>query len=753
MEEKQKENKEFSLKQRFLLQTYRIQQLTRAWIIRKKQFVLSILDTFYFQALVFTILLCIGHYIFSVHGLSFNEDQLVSLGLAVASIIGASIAIVFSFSTFILQSTADLFSTQYLNKFIQDKNEKYIFWSLVALTFASVVIPVFALTVTFEILLGILFIAFLLIYSLYKQLRQRINPETTLNKIKGDAIYQLRYARRELEKQAKIQNKIYEEEEREEKLTLAIQYKAYPQWNSATLENVKYLYEIGLRLLSKNEINSFNLTLKYIHDVYLEHLRLRSEQIMCVPASFWGTYTFEDENFTSSILEYLESISHRLIQEKRKENIYYFFTIYESLLVAALQFKYADRNMYNQGENPIMNLVLGYYIGFIDKLTESNERDWIWESLKSLTKVSNGVIGTGYNHFNHNQINDVIDRIIVHCVKNNQPESLIKQAVSVYLSQAKAGWNQYPDEEIFWKDLFKGLKKSTLALAISSEMNLTSSELYLGFNTWLTTVCNAVVGLEEGEEKEKAFSHFILLLERWSDYLLDFARATGLENKQMGLQIIQAVDCNLRLIYFLDNKFEKDISDLYRTQMNILSWYFHGVESVDNSHLFNLERIQETLVNEVRNNLNEQVFDSKFAIELYIQLVKNHFDKVSLGHGYNHPRIIKKLVYLGLLFQKCGKDTAELVALIDNLNKRYIILNQDHWKMKGNHPTLSGPDMHQLCKELHELETDLFSYNRIVNHGAKMILRHEITQEIWDEFVAKIKWCEGVEYTTVSSFA
>jgi hypothetical protein len=61
--------------------------------------------------------------------------------------------------------------------------------------------------------------------------------------------------------------------------------------------------------------------------------------------------------------------------------------------------------------------------------------------------------------------------------------------------------------------------------------------------------------------------------------------------------------------------------------------------------------------------------------------------------------------------------------------------------------------MHQLCKELHELETDLFSYNRIVNHGAKMILRHEITQEIWDEFVAKIKWCEGVEYTTVSSFA
>lgn len=754
MDEKQNENKEFSPKQRFLLHFYRTQQLVHAWLLRQKRLAVETLDTFYFHTLIFVLLLCSTHYALELRDIHFNEDQLLNVGLAVAGVIGASIAIVFSFSTFILQSTADLFSTQFLNKFIQDKNEKYIFWSLVVLTFAAAIVPVFTFSETFEILLGILFLAFLLIYSLYKQLRQRINPETTLDKIKSDAFYHIQYTRRQFEKQASIQNRIYAQEqaEREEKLTLAFQYKAYPQWSAPTLENVKYLYEIGLRLLSKNEINSFNLTLKYIHDVYLEHLRLRSGQIMCVPANFWGTYTFEDENFTSSILEYLESISHRLIQEKRKENIYYLLTVYESILGSALQFKYADQNIYNQGENPILSLVLGYYIGYVDKLTESNERDWIWESLKSLTKVSNGVLGNGYSHFNHNQINDVIDRIVLHCLKNKQPEGLTKQAVSVYLSQAKVGWNQYPDEEIFWQDLFKGLKKSTLALSISSEMNLTSSELYLGFNEWLSLACNAVVELEEGEEKQKAFDNFISLLERWSDYLLDFARATGLENKQMGLQLIQAVDCNLRLIYFLNNKFDKDISDLYRTQMNILSWYFHNVESVDSSHLFNLELVQATLINEVRNNLNEQVFDPKFSIELYVQLVKNHFDKVSLGHGYNHPRVIKKLVHLGLLFQKYEKETTELVTLIDSLNKRYIILNQDFWKMKEEHPTLSGPTMHQLCAELHELENDLFSYNRHINHGAKMILKQEITQQVWDEFVAKIEWCKDIKYETRSSF-
>ncbi len=749
MDDTQNDNTKLSLKQGFLIRYYRLLQWVRIKRLKMWRVAHSAFDTFYFQSLIFTILLCVVHELLLVFEVALTQEQLQSIGLTVAGVIGASIAIVFSFSTFILQSTADLFSTQYLNKFIEDKNEKYIFWSLVALTFGSALIPIFTIPATLEILLGILFVAFLLIYSLYKQLRQRINPETTLGKIKHDAFHQLQYVRRELEGQAKIQNKIYKYEKDKDKLTLAIQYKAYPQWKTLALENVKYLFEIGLRLLSKNEINSFNLTLKYIHDVYFEHLRLRSGHIMCVPAGFWGTYTFEDENFTSSILEYLESIGLRLIQEKRKENIYYLLSVYESILVTVQQFQYANSSIYTRGENPIFSLILGYYIGFLDALTNTNERDWIWESLKSLSKVSNAIVSREYSHFNHNQINDVIDRTIVHCIKSGQPESLVKQAVSIYLDQIRIGWNQNADHEIFWQDLFKGLKKSTAALAISSEMNLTSSELYIGFNTWMTVVCNTLVGLEDGVDKQKACDDFVSLLNRWSDYLLDFARATGLENKQVGLQIIQAVDCNLHIIYQLNNHFDTDFKDLYRTQFNILSWYFQNVESVDESFLFNLDNIQETLLREINDNLSEEVFNPEPAIKLYIRLVEQHFEKVSLGHGYNHPRVIEKLVHLGLVLHKYGKDVTSLVGLIEYLNKKYLILNQTYFKFKEQNPDLMGPNTYQLCKELHELEEDLFSYNSGMMHGAKMILRSEISKEVWDEFTAKIKYCEGVTYTTV----
>jgi hypothetical protein len=144
-------------------------------------------------------------------------------------------------------------------------------------------------------LVFILLLAFYLIYALYKELRERTNPETTLKTIKDDAINQLKSINKKLKRQANIQNKIFKYEGENKDFCLDIQYKSNQHWKVIILEDIKYLYEIGLRLLSKNEINSFNLTLKYIHDIYLKHLELRNDNFIRIPADFWGTYTFDDE--------------------------------------------------------------------------------------------------------------------------------------------------------------------------------------------------------------------------------------------------------------------------------------------------------------------------------------------------------------------------------------------------------------------------------------------------------------------------
>lgn len=747
----EKIDKKFTLKQKVVIFFYKSSQYIYNDWLRTKERLIKIVDSFLFYALIYSIFLFIFQKILLEFNIIISDEHLYSLGFAIAGIIGASIAIIFSFSTFILQSTADLFSTQYLNKFIQDKKEKYFFWLLVALTIFAFLTPIFIKYSAPEILVTILFVAFYLIYSLYNELRTRINPETTLTKIRNDAVKRLSKANKELKKHAHIQNKIFEYENESKNLSLAIQYKSNANWNLFILEDIKYLYEIGLRLLSKNEINSFNLTLKYIHDIYLYHLSLRNGHIIRLPASFWGTYTFDDEGFTAKVLEYLESLSNRVIQEKRKENIYYLLSVYENLVTTSQSIKFADKNIGAQGENPILNLILAYYIGLIEKLANTKENDWIWESVKSVSRISNALLMNNYNYFVYSQINQIINKLTVACISEKQ-EAFLKEIVNIYLNQVKITWNKYSDNAILWNDLFKELKKTTLILSLSGNINLSVSELYIDFHTWQVAVINSIFKITDNDKQKESLDSYMEFMEKWSDFLLDFSRDVGLEDKQVGLPIIQSVENNLRILYGIKQKFDLDLTNIYETQFNTLSWYFHKTEKVDESFLFNFEQVQEILLREINDNLKEKIFDIKGVTDLYIRLTKQHFEKVSIGYGYNHPRVIEKLICLGLILNKYKVDITDILKLIDQLNTKYLELNKEYFELKKKEPNLMGPDEYQLCKEIYDLGNDLLSYNSGMIMGIKQILKQEIDKSEWDDFIGKIKYCEGVEYKTVSQF-
>ncbi len=586
-------NRQFTLKQKIFLYYYRSRQYFnnkwRSGRRRAKKFI----DSFLFYLILFSILISFIHKFLN---LAISEENLYNLGFATAGIIGASIAIIFSFSTFILQSTADLFSTQYLNKFIEDTKERIFFWLLVFLTIVSFFIPVFLKRYVLEVLITVLFFAFYLIYSLYKELRKRINPETTLAKIKNDAIRQLEKINKELRRQSDIQNKIFEYKEENKRLSLDVQYKANVNWHLEILKDVKYLFEIGLRLLAKNEINSFNLSLRYIRDIYLKHLDLRNGYFIRMPASIWGTYSFNDEGFTATILEYLQSIGDRLIQEKRKENIYFLLKIYESILSFSLNIEYADKNLSANKENPLLSLVLAYYIGFIEKLLKSKERDWVWESIKSVSNVSNMTLQKSDNYFTRSQIDQVINKIFAFSFTEKQ-EAFLKELVNIYFNQIRIGWNKYEYNDVFWKNLFKELKKGILLLSMTSNtLSLSISELFINFHTWQINIINQILKLKADKEQKENLDKFIKLLKRWSDFLLDLARDIGLENKQIGLPVIQSVDNNIKIIYGIKSKFkDRNLREIYRTQFYTLSWYFQKIDRVEKSYLLNLEQVLEIL--------------------------------------------------------------------------------------------------------------------------------------------------------------
>ena len=742
--------REFTPKQKILITLYKGVQYAWYKTFSFKSWVKVVSSSVYFHIILLATVLFGIHKLLSLFHIAFSTEAVSNIALTLAGVIGASIAIIFSFSTFILQSTADLFSTRFLNEYIEDTREKVFFWLLVFFTVLALLVPYLFKIYQLDILLGILLLSFYLIFVLYKTLRHRINPETTLEKIKDDGIRALQKANRFFKIHAYVQNKIFAYKKAESELSMDIQYRSQPGWNIKILGSIKYLYEIGLRLLAKNEINSFNYSIKCIHDIYLKHLSLRNGNLIRTPASLFGGYVVDDQNFTNTVLEYLQSTAERIVQEKRKENIYYLLKIYESLIKNTLHITYADITSSSHKGNPILSIVLSYYGGVIEKLIESQEKDWILESVKSISTVSSEILEITDDYFEYDQISKLLGRITIACVAT-QKEAFVTELLKAYFNQIRISWNRYESNEILWRHIFEELKKAVLLCSvIESGKSLSMAGSFIGFHEWQVRVVNWIFNLEDGQQQKEYLEKFISFLERWSDFLIGLARDVGLNHQQLGLPIIQSVDNNLRVIEGIKSKFkELELDKLHQKQSSVLSWYFEKTEKVEDSFLFNLEQVLEILLREINYGLKSGL-DVERQIKLYIRLIEQHFEMATLGHGYNHPRITVKLVHLGLLMNKYKKEAEEtlIVAKIDELNKRYLALNSEFFELKKKEKNLMGPDEFQLCKEIHDLKNDILSPNRGLLTGVRFISSEEITETEWESFVAKIKYCERIEYIT-----
>jgi len=132
--------------------------------------------------------------------------------------------------------------------------------------------------------------------------------------------------------------------------------------------------------------------------------------------------------------------------------------------------------------------------------------------------------------------------------------------------------------------------------------------------------------------------------------------------------------------------------------------------------------------------------------------MEQHFEKVDIWYWYNHPRIILKLAFIWLLFNKFNKNEDEkiIISKILELNGKYLEINKEFFQKKKEMENLMWPDIYQLCEEFHGLEKDLFWYNSFTIDRIKNILKQEIDKEVWNDFTSKIDYCKNIKYTSIN---
>lgn len=688
-----------------------------------------------------------------------SNDALSNIASTVGAVIGGAIAILFTLSTFILQSNADLFSTRYLKKIISNVSEKVIFWLLVMLSVISFIISFsvesrlnngFTNYHLFGFLVGVIFVSFYLIFIFYEDLRERVNPETYLAKSRDHAVNQLIKIHRKFKLGAKIQDIIMDYKKEEKSFLIDVQYRSYPVWATIVLENIKHLYEASLRLLAKNQIEATKISVNCIRDIYFKYLELRDGNFSKTPASlFMLSSTVDDQGFTVSVLEYLQSLCNKFLQENRKENSIHLLGVYEQLLEKSLPIEFSNEKPYRDS-NPISSLIFGYYGGFVESIIKTMDIDLIWGATKSLNNMQVLILQKTEGDTFLRTIDDKLEKISLHFIKNGDSKSVfIKEVINIIFNRIILSWDKYSDDEILWKYLFENLKKHLIMLSlVNTRSDFSISELFINFNQWRTNAVNFVFEIKDKEQQQDKIDKYIALLEKWSDFLLDLARDMGIANNPLGLSIIQSIKQNINIINFIEGRGGEYLEEIYKTQFNAISWFFHNIKKIKNYHSVELENTFEILIVEIIKNLkSEKRIDitKNNIIDLYIELIDKLFEKIEDSYGYDQPRIIVKLVPVGVILDKYKHEYAQKVLdKIIKLNKEYLEKYKEFWILKEE-KNVSGPSKYQLCKEVSELKEEIFSLNRM-RLGIDYFLNREITQDEWDLFVKKIRYCQGIKF-------
>ncbi len=170
--------KKYTVKQIILIYFYKIKQLSLMQIDIFKKRIVSFLNSPFLYICILIIFLFFLHKL----TLEISVRDLKELSYVFSGIIGSSIAIIFSFSLFSLQNSADLFSSQYLKRFIGNKKEKIFFWILVLLVTFILLLPYIITLHTLEVSILLFLVSFYCIYILFNDLKKRTNPEVTLKK-------------------------------------------------------------------------------------------------------------------------------------------------------------------------------------------------------------------------------------------------------------------------------------------------------------------------------------------------------------------------------------------------------------------------------------------------------------------------------------------------------------------------------------------------------------------------------------------
>jgi|GEM_PF-3047628 len=696
-----------------------------------------------------------------------SNNLLANYFVSIGVMAGGIIAIVFTLSIFAQQNAADLYSSQFFETFTHDKIEKINYFIIVIITllffcagmlygtnsqFITSTLKTFSVY-TSLFLIGIIFI---LIDLQYKNVRKKTNPIYRFKFLEKKALEFLDAIHKDAKRIARILK--LSDNKTSEELAIAAAYKHYLQPHIFNLDRqIENLFEIIMKLSAREEIKTTNRGLFVVCNILGKYLYLRANSSV----AFISTINFlategDSQDFLTKTFERLNNTGERFITTRRVNNAVSIVDVYRTLAQIAKETKFINR----QDENPTFDYIKGYLSFYIDFAMRSRDYEVTLQGTRALVELSLYAAEKNSQATLYGLQDDLLK------IANFG----IKMKVTFLTDECIKGWlaiigslflYQFFDARHQISKALDHIKKiivytnTSISLGYLRDDFTTRISMSKAYDEMMLAVSIIVHTLFKLKDKKKEFykNNLLILFEETGQSL----RALSEEIKNCDSVLINSVgrlifDQNeLMIKLFKKKEFKSSHKKLFENinrNIHLSTWFIHHAKSFRVSNAF--RTIVDSTVKTVllASDIKEGDKLMLSGVEALSSIVMQSFEKNSKSYGLDEPRLMLKMVFVGILALKKNKQSVfeEVKTQIKMFEKTFLHVYKTKYTAnlpKGMSPddVLGIPKKDQLLFEVlrwrHDFMQDKHNHRYLMNDSRKMMLNKVEPTDI-DNFIFEI---------------
>ena len=723
-------------------------------------------------------------------GLNFTQDILSNYLIALGAMTGGTIAIVFTISIFLIQSAAELYSSQYFEIYIHDWKEKIVYFVVILITlvffggglYVGSLITISSVVSSVIVISSLVMtgIVFALIDWQYKNVRQKLNPSQAIAFLEKEGVRFLNKLQSDAEKLADLLHT------RDPSITndmgLAQAYNQFLRPAIANLDRqLENLVEISMKLGDKQEVATTKRGFTAIYNILAKFFDARKTSSLVISSSVaFLAVESDSQTFLNKNFERLNKAGGKFIKEDKDEIATYIIDVYR-----ALAFKAKDINFISvTRDNPVLEQLVGNLNFFIQDGERAKNIEVVFQGARVLTDIAGIASENGLDPILKG-IQDNLLRIAIFGITEKQGV-IIDRCNTAYLSII--GYI-FGSTNLIRKHHFDDSLKNIATIAnyvysftqsglfprgISTSFTL--SKAYDDFYMLVAGIVNSYQNITVQREKD-----------RYRDDIIEFVHELNMSLRTLSEQL-KSCDTTLtdsigRLIFnindlfiqFINNQEFKEKKDELKKYLgwniHLPYWFAHNSKKFDaGSNSFS------TFTNGVAKTgilIAEKVGDKNLVqdcINCLYSLTNESLEKTTGKYGYDEPRVLEKACYLGILALKKGwTDVFSDVKLkIKEFEPRYFtkyLTNLPAGIDPENHNVIGLPQKDQLVRELMNWRNE---YERESKNGLLRIrddaeaMMYEVVEqydidkfifEVWSTYIPESKFGKEFEQKIASEKA